>query len=259
MIAVRCDKCRKTFFVAEEERAAVKVCPYCRAEIVEEPLGGEIQFVGQSPEGEAKGADKTAAENFILKPTKDNSGYIVVKGKNKKVAGIVIPDTFQGKPIVEIEEMAFCNERNAWKHLMSIVIGGKVKSIGQSAFYLCRGLVNVVIPESVKTIGGGAFECCDNLPSIEIPDGVTSIGEYAFNGCSGLKRVVVGGKVASVGRMAFNGCDSLEEVYYRSGMPITIADGNDCLSKATKYAYSESEPKWGGNYWHYVDGVATKG
>lgn len=35
------------------------------------------------------------------------------------------------------------------------------------------------------------------------------------------------------------------------------SDGNNSLTSATKYFYSETEPTDDGNYWRYVDGVPT--
>ena len=61
-----------------------------------------------------------------------------------------------------------------------------VTSIGNYAFYKCRGLTSVDIPSSVTSIGNGAFSWCTGLTSVNIPYSVTNIGEYAFQGCSSL-------------------------------------------------------------------------
>ena len=54
-------------------------------------------------------------------------------------------------------------------------------SIGESAFYYCKGLTSVTIPNSVTSIGRRAFEDCSGLTSVTIPNSVTSIGERAFD------------------------------------------------------------------------------
>ena len=70
------------------------------------------------------------------------------------------------------------------------IIPNSVTSIGDDAFYYCRGLTSVVIPNSVTSIGSQAFYNCSGLTSIEIPNSVTSIGSSAFYLCEKLKTVI---------------------------------------------------------------------
>ncbi len=72
-----------------------------------------------------------------------------------------------------------------------IAIPNSVTSIGDSAFYDCRGLTSVTIPNSVTSIGGSAFQGCWGLTSVTIPNSVTSIGSGAFDDCDGLTSIVV--------------------------------------------------------------------
>ncbi len=90
----------------------------------------------------------------------------------------------------------------------------------------------------VTRIGHTAFKSSKNLTSIEIPSSVTSIAQGAFEGCSSLTSVYFGGtserwSLTSIGLFNYN------------------------LTNATLYYYSETKPTATGNYWHYVDGVAT--
>ncbi|MBR0509456.1 MAG: leucine-rich repeat domain-containing protein [Clostridia bacterium] len=66
---------------------------------------------------------------------------------------------------------------------------GSVTSIGDSAFYGCRGLTSVTIPNSVTSIGDSAFYYCRGLTNISISSSVTSIGRRAFYECNGLTGV----------------------------------------------------------------------
>ena len=70
-----------------------------------------------------------------------------------------------------------------------IEIPSSVTTIGDYAFYCCRGLTSVSIPSSVTTIGDYAFYCCRGLTSVSIPSSVTTIGDYAFCYCNQLKSV----------------------------------------------------------------------
>ncbi len=57
-----------------------------------------------------------------------------------------------------------------------------VTSIGDWAFYDCRGLTSVTIPNSVTSIGNSAFYGCRALlTSVTIGNSVTSIGNSAFS------------------------------------------------------------------------------
>ena len=131
-----------------------------------------------------------------------------------------------------------------------------VASIGQGAFYGCKGITSVTIPESVTSIGDSAFSGCSGLTSVTIPDSVTSIGESAFYGCSGLTSfsvdannrnyasandlllskdgktltagvngdVVIPDSVTSIGTAAFSGCNSA--LFDTSTIPgVKLVDG----------------------------------
>ena len=80
-----------------------------------------------------------------------------------------------------------------------------VTSIGNYAFFACRGLTSINIPNSVTLIGDDAFSNCSSLTSVIIPNSVTSIGDYAFNGCTSLTSITIPNSVTSVGNYAFYG------------------------------------------------------
>ena len=64
--------------------------------------------------------------------------------------------------------------------------------------------------------------------------------------------------VTEISSGAFADCD-LKAVYYEATQSewdqISIGSfGNETLTNATRYYYSESQPTEEGNFWHYVDG-----
>ncbi|MBS1337041.1 MAG: leucine-rich repeat domain-containing protein [Oscillospiraceae bacterium] len=84
------------------------------------------------------------------------------------------------------------------------VITDGVTSIGDAAFYYCKGPISVTIPDSVTSIGDNAFAYCKGLTNVTIPDGVTSIGEYAFLGCDNIEKVHIANIAAWCGMVFGN-------------------------------------------------------
>lgn len=104
-----------------------------------------------------------------------------------------------------------------------IIIPNSVTTIGDYAFYQCRGTITlptnliyignyafsssrlqkVTIPSGVTTIGDYAFSECTMLSSISIPNSVTSIGDYAFSGCTKLTSIRIPNQVTSIGQGTF--------------------------------------------------------
>ncbi len=110
---------------------------------------------------------------------------------NPYTGDIIIPETvdYNGKTyrVTSIGQKAFYE----CKGLTSVVIGNKVKVIDRWAFGHCKDLTSVTIPNSVKQIVGGSFLNCSALTSLTIPNSVTSIGVNAFLMCSGLESIIV--------------------------------------------------------------------
>lgn len=101
------------------------------------------------------------------------------------------------------------NYRNDIK---SIVIGDKVTTISDYAFYSCYQITRITIPDSVTTIGNYAFYNCSDLTSATIGNGVTTIGDYAFKNCDSLTKVTISDSVTIIGDYAFESCDSLAKI-----------------------------------------------
>ncbi|GHT49600.1 hypothetical protein AGMMS49982_03390 [Bacteroidia bacterium] len=114
--------------------------------------------------------------------------------------------------------------------LTSVTIPGAVSTIGNSAFYDCSGLTSITIPNSVTAIGYNAFYGCSGLTSVTIPGSVTAIGNSAFYGCTGLTSVIIPNSVTAIGESAFNGCTALTK--------LTIEDGTTALSMVNSDYYS---------------------
>jgi hypothetical protein len=134
---------------------------------------------------------------------------VAVVGCDKNTSGeLVIPSSYNGKPVISIGSYAF----NSCSSLSSVTIPDSVTRIGRFAFGYCSGLTSLTIPDSVTSIGQDAFWGCSNLMSVAIPDNVTSIENMTFRNCGNLTSVIIGNKVSSIGRWAFRDCRNLTNV-----------------------------------------------
>ena len=106
--------------------------------------------------------------DFLYDSTNEN--YWVKKAKSEDINGnLVIPSTYNGKPVVGIQMNAF----QYCKSLKSVTLPSTIKEIESSAFYLCEKLESVTLNEGLKTISFYSFYRCESLKSIIVPDTVT--------------------------------------------------------------------------------------
>ena len=163
----------------------------------------------------------------------DGNSYSVV-GMDSAETQIIIPATYNGKPITSIGDEAFkeCNS------IESVLIVGSVTSIGDSAFSGCSKLTSINIPDSLIGIGHDAFKGCNSLQYNEYHNGlylgsnnnpyvllvkaknteilscITNnktkiIYHDAFRNCTLLETAIIVGSVISIGDSAFYECSSL--------------------------------------------------
>ncbi len=209
--------------------------------------------------------------------SEDENSYIVTGMGDCTETEIIIPETYNGKPVTAIAESAFIDN----KTLTKVKIADSVKVIGASAFagcgniteinipygverienstfQVCAGLTNIEIPETVTYIGNTAFYWCENLEKIVIPNSVITLGAHVFASCKKAQYVVMGNGVKTINYLAFNGCSVLEAIYY-VGTPeewnaINKTWSNEALTSTPLYYYHENAedvPNDGVKRWSY--------
>jgi len=120
--------------------------------------------------------------------------YSVARG-TADAANVVIPATYNGRPVTEIASAINYGEHIIdgsfanYYEMTSITIPNSIKKIGEYAFF-STSLFNITIPDSVTSIGNNAFEF-SNLRIITISKSVTSIGSGVFGFCSSLTNIIV--------------------------------------------------------------------
>ncbi len=182
------------------------------------------------------------ADNGLIFVLYNNDSEYVVYNSDESISGtLIIPSTYNGKPVTGIcsKAFAYCNM------LDSIIIPESISQIGNEIFVGCTMLGEIIVDDnnpiyhssgnclietasktllhgcstsiipddgSVTSIADRAFQDCNSLINITIPDSVTSIGEAAFLQCSNLKSTTVGNGVINIDSYAFYYCTCLENI-----------------------------------------------
>ena len=237
---------------------AKMVCENDSNHVVEETVNSQYVVLtepGIRSEGEGKytatfvnEAFNKQEQNIVIDPTGTadklqfrlyEDKYFVSASSTTIKGEVVIPKTYNGKPVFAIDYQGFKN----CSSITSVEIPDSIVSIREDAFWGCGGIIKYVgtlqrwlslngkvefkhdvhlyldgtdvettvvnIPENVTTINQYAFNKCVNLTEINLNDELTSIGNYAFSQ-SGITSISLTGNGLSVGSCAFEGCASLK-------------------------------------------------
>ena len=118
-----------------------------------------------------------------------DDGYRVdgLVNNRKKMQTLIVPGTYNNKPVVEIANNAFYLN---WD-IEYVIINEGVKRIGSQAFYLDATLKYIVLPSTIESVGDKAFEGCAGIKTQTIPAGTTNISLSAYSGNSFLEEIIV--------------------------------------------------------------------
>ena len=200
----------------------------------------------------------------------------------KSIKSVTLSDT-----VVEIKGGAF----KECTSLSTVVLSNELKKIGYYAFANCTSLGQIELPSSLTELKDGAFENCTSLATITLGDQITYIGVNAFentaysntsaNWIDGVlyidnyligvladqEKVIVKKEVKYVAVSAFESLLPNTKILFNgveSEFNEIVIGDNNVLNKNNVYFYSEQEPQlneeqnaYVGNYWRYVEDVAT--
>lgn len=142
-----------------------------------------VPTVKAAPNAETDFTYTTTAEGVTI------TGYV---GTTKDV---VIPNTINGQPVINIGNDAFRS-----KALTSVVLPDTLQSIGTWAFAL-NTLTAINIPEGVTSLGDSAFRG-NTLTTVTIPTSLTVIGTYAFS-YNSISEINIPSSIVTIGNFAF--------------------------------------------------------
>ncbi len=126
---------------------------------------------------------------------------------------LVIPETYNGGPVVEILENAFKGNTS----IENVTIPSSVTKIGDSAFEGCTSLKTINVPEGVTTISNNAFKDCTSLTTISLPSTLRIIQEKAFANCYNLENFNLPSSVTTIFEYAFENCAKIKELEFSLG------------------------------------------
>lgn len=175
--------------------------------------------------GAAMAADVITEDKIVLGEV---DGGWEVKGYTGKDTEVIIPASYNGKPVVKITATAFAN----YDRLVNLTIPGEVEQIEDGAFKDKTALTTVtfldyvekgtIIPSltSIGTDGTGAasgagvFAGCKNLETVTLSGSIGVIGKNAFKGCTELNSMIFPKGISKICDNAFDGCTSLESLVF---------------------------------------------
>lgn len=140
----------------------------------------------------------------------DENGYFVYEKDDIPYMDIVIPDSYNGQPVV---------------------------GIGRHAFGAYSRVRNVIVPDSVRVIESQAFNYCDYLESVVFSknSGLLTVSDYAFFNCKTIASITLPASVKNIGYRAFSTCPSLAN--------LTVDENNDLFCSQNSAIYSKDMKK----------------
>ena len=170
--------------------------------------------------------------NSIFKYT-ENNGEVIITGLKEGVAdaSIVIPETIDGMPVVEIGPEAF-----SFTSIMDIKIGKNIRDIREKAFYMCEKLSSVTWNCKCDVIPTNCFLGCSDLMQFDFL-GIKKVDRAAFSE-SGLKEVCLPENIEVVSGWAFFECKKLSSVIWNCKCNVIPVDCFARCSDLTQFDFS---------------------
>lgn len=171
---------------------------------------------------------------------------------------LVVPETHNGKPVVEIADNAFYYRLNnirytLQKNISEVVLPETIRKVGKEAFYYLTDIKKVNMPSSLTEIGEDAF-WSTGISEVILPDGLKTVGRNAFQYCNDLTKLVIPQSVESISGNAFY-CSSYSgnkilEIICQNPTPIPLSEqfANTTYSKL-RIPFGSKDAYYEADYW----------
>ena len=158
----------------------------------------------------------TAGLAYSLMP--GGKSWEVSRGKADLRGTVVIPDYYEGLPVVRVADEGFGGDGTLDSFRNTVTTGVALPEtlveIGDYAFGNCTALKEIVIPDGVVSLGRGVFDEDEDLLRAVLPSSLSEIPDRLFFGCTALYDVSIPATAAVkvIGGGAFIGCEDLTSV-----------------------------------------------
>ncbi len=158
----------------------------------------------------------TAGLAYSLMP--GGKSWEVSRGKADLRGTVVIPDYYEGLPVVRVADEGFGGDGTLDSFRNTVTTGVALPEtlveIGDYAFGNCTALKEIVIPDGVVSLGRGVFDEDEDLLRAVLPSSLSEIPDRLFFGCTALYDVSIPATAAVkvIGGGAFRGCEDLTSV-----------------------------------------------
>ncbi len=161
-------------------------CGYSQATLVQEAVGHDVE------NGACVQCKRAVSEDLEFSLNADGASYSVAGIGKFRGTDLIIPDTYEGKPVTAIRYKAFYGQ----DQITGITIPDSVTAIGYSAFYGCTNLCNVTLPDNITVIENYAFFGCSHLVHLSMGSNVEKIGSFSLGNCTLLNLITFHGTTA---------------------------------------------------------------
>ena len=162
--------------------------------------------------------DYSSSDALTFAENADKTGYVIT-GYSGSATYLILPETYNGKPVTEIANQVFARKSFTYVHMPD-----SITKIGANVFNGCTNLKELYLSSKLSEIGAGVFLGCSSLEAVNLPETLTVIPQNCFMNCTSLANVTFGSNISVIGAQAFKGCVKLDKIFLpKSVTTVTVA------------------------------------